>query len=382
MSNDAIVYMTPLEAVDFLHKNGVKIGRTKFYQDIKDGLVSCTSDKRFTEESILEYAQYLSAPKYERISPDEARDLKEALEQCKVLIDKLLIFTVYSQAMQSCIDAWNKKAESKSIAGIKNSIIKYNAKQKSAAVKITQNAAVSNVDSTLAGIALGIIGGGRPYTKDLIFLSQWIDQYSDIYKNPLIKELRLQVGICIANGAFSATDVTPVFKSLTAIIKKAGFLIPNIQLNVYKKEEKEPAPDEDTIHILIPKEHEMFDHPKMIDLCANFCFTGVFAFGGRPDCEDECRKYGGVVKKFPVKSSLSYLVIGSLANPKWALPMQGTKIEKALDNKRERCPTLIIHEDTWQQILCAWQNNEFTLEDKMNFSREIKQMYDNYFEHK
>lgn len=98
---------------------------------------------------------------------------------------------------------------------------------------------------------------------------------------------------------------------------------------------------------VLPKNHDMFDHPARINLRAAFCFTGIFAMGEREKCEEMARMNGGVVVDRPVKGRDCYVVVGNCANLAWSSPQAGRKIMNALHYRQEGCPIQIIHEDDW-----------------------------------
>lgn len=81
-----------------------------------------------------------------------------------------------------------------------------------------------------------------------------------------------------------------------------------------------------------------------------FCLTGDFVFGPRGACEASIEARGGVVSR-SVTKKLRYLVIGGLGSAEWKHGSFGTKLEKAMNYKRDGVSILIVHEDQWASSL-------------------------------
>jgi len=89
-----------------------------------------------------------------------------------------------------------------------------------------------------------------------------------------------------------------------------------------------------------------FDNPQpdIIFYRRFFCFTGKFDFGPRKACEDLIREKRGIPAK-GVTSNLDYLVIGTQGSTDWKRGEYGTKIEKAIFNRRSSGKPAIVSED-------------------------------------
>jgi NAD-dependent DNA ligase len=74
----------------------------------------------------------------------------------------------------------------------------------------------------------------------------------------------------------------------------------------------------------------LFDEPvpKIMFPERTFCFTGIFYYGSRGDCEDATTQRGGILRR-AVSGSTDYLVVGGLCNPQWKRADSGTKIDDA-----------------------------------------------------
>lgn len=78
----------------------------------------------------------------------------------------------------------------------------------------------------------------------------------------------------------------------------------------------------------------------------NFCFTGVFDFGSRADCQAAVERLGGISAK-GITKKLHYLVIGSVGSEVWKHTSFGTKITKAIAYREAGAPLAIISEEHW-----------------------------------
>lgn len=83
---------------------------------------------------------------------------------------------------------------------------------------------------------------------------------------------------------------------------------------------------------------------------ATFCLTGDFVFASRAHCESVIQKRGGFTSK-TVTKKVNYVVVGGLGSSEWKHGSFGTKIEKAMQYKRQGIPLLIVHEDQWASAL-------------------------------
>jgi hypothetical protein len=52
-----------------------------------------------------------------------------------------------------------------------------------------------------------------------------------------------------------------------------------------------------------------------------------------------------------LNKKLTYLIVGGLGSPEWKHGSFGTKIEKAMQYKRQGLGIMIVHEDNWAQSL-------------------------------
>lgn len=92
------------------------------------------------------------------------------------------------------------------------------------------------------------------------------------------------------------------------------------------------------------------DVPRVEFAGIRFCLTGEFVFAPREKCSTVIEQHGGIVNN-SVTKKLRYLVVGGLGSPEWKHGSFGTKIEQAIQYKREGAPILIVHENCWTSSL-------------------------------
>jgi NAD-dependent DNA ligase len=93
--------------------------------------------------------------------------------------------------------------------------------------------------------------------------------------------------------------------------------------------------------------------PVVFEGCT-FCLTGNFVYAPGDVCEVEVTKRGGIVKS-GVSKRVRYVVVGSLGSPEWKHGSFGTKIEKAIELKRQGAPIAVVKEDRWVVALSGLQ---------------------------
>lgn len=201
----------------------------------------------------------------------------------------------------------------------------------------------------LIGICQGIMADGRVVADEARFLLGWLDSSTAHQYIPSVRRLRTRVQTMLADGAFTSTEAQQLADMLHALVLDAGQATPQqVATPMPPAKRWQPASKAQPEELrLVPPDLPVFNRPDVVDFSAAFCFTGIFAFGERDDCERATSSLGGNVKKGPVGNVPCYVVVGSIASPFWAYGDYGTKIEKAMQYRERGKPVLIIHEDTW-----------------------------------
>jgi hypothetical protein len=314
MSEDERCFKRQVAAVAFLQERGFKISRSRFNRDFNDGLVPRMAEG-FLAVDLLAYAEReisVPVPAAERektaFQRDEFRNRKETPA-----------VTVLPE-MEACDTGTD---------------IDYS----------------HPPPDMLVGISQGILADGRVVADEARFLLGWLTRSEGCQGIPAVRMLRDRVRGMLLDGALSGDEAAQLAAILRGLVLESGSGLPKdvgrcvcptpvqtVQQEKYK---------------LIPKEQDLFDNPDELDFSAAFCFTGIFAFGERDDCERETAALGAAIKSAPVCGIPCYVVVGSIANPDWAHGDYGRKIEKAIRYRADGKPVRIIHEEAWaERLVC------------------------------
>jgi NAD-dependent DNA ligase len=90
--------------------------------------------------------------------------------------------------------------------------------------------------------------------------------------------------------------------------------------------------------------------PKVAFQGRSFCFTGDFIFGSREKCQQSVLERGGLCHD-KVITATDFLVIGTIASPRWAHEVYGRKIETAVSLKSSGQDLAIISEEHWTEFV-------------------------------
>lgn len=82
----------------------------------------------------------------------------------------------------------------------------------------------------------------------------------------------------------------------------------------------------------------------------SFCFTGVFDYGSRAECQQAVSDRGGIAAS-GITKKLHYLVIGGIGSEFWKHSTFGTKIAKAVEYRDAGTPLIIVSERHWADHL-------------------------------
>lgn len=286
MSDDAPHYFrTQLAAVSFLSGQGFKISKSKFNRDFQEGLIPCTSDKQFRAEDLLAYAQNIFSPPKSAVPPEPVR------------------------------------------------------------ATLTEAPAENDLPPEFRGLCLGIMADGVINVSEAEQLAAWLAN-SPQAKSYAMTRLRKRLEEIMHSGDFTCRRGKELFNTLKGLLKGS--------LPKWMKDTALPAecgsyngrPIRGAL-MLTPEVPGLYDLVAHIDFSAGFCFSGIFAFGERSDCEAAARAKGGWIASRPLKSETCYLVVGCIANPDWAHGNYGRKIEQAMRYRTEGAAIKIVSEDTW-----------------------------------
>jgi len=183
----------------------------------------------------------------------------------------------------------------------------------------------------LLGIATGLLADRELRDAEIRFLKDWLDHNSAIATAWPGDVVYARVSEALADGRVTEEERAHLVQTLQQLI--GGTL-------------NQLAAATHTTQML------SYETTPVEFAQATFCLTGDFAFAPRSRCEQEIVTRGGLVKS-SVSKKLRYLVVGGLGSSEWKHGSFGTKIEKAMELKREGAIIAFVHEDHWAQCLRA-----------------------------
>lgn len=181
----------------------------------------------------------------------------------------------------------------------------------------------------LLGIAQGLICDAHLNDSEIHFLNDWLNKNENIANTWPGDVLHARVRTVLADGRVSEAERDYLLETLRKLI---GGTLEDLGEAAHVSE-------------------LMFDMVESIRFNgATFCLTGDFVFAPRSVCADAIERRGGSVSS-SVTRKVNYVVVGGLGSSEWKHGSFGTKIEKAMDLKRDGVPLLIVHEDPWANAL-------------------------------
>jgi len=181
----------------------------------------------------------------------------------------------------------------------------------------------------LLGIATGILADKQLVDAEIRFLNEWLNNNSAIATAWPGDIIHSKIKSALADGIITEQERIHLVDSLRKLI---GGMLSELAAETHVTQ-------------LLPYETPDVNFPG-----CNFCLTGDFVFAPRRVCEETITSLGGSVKS-SISMKLHYLVIGGLGSPEWKHGSFGTKIERAMELKREGASISIIHEDHWANSL-------------------------------
>lgn len=179
--------------------------------------------------------------------------------------------------------------------------------------------------ASLVGIATGTLADRELRDSEIHFLKQWLEANSAIATTWPGDLIYARVSAVLADGVITESERLHLIETLQKLI---GGTLDDLASATHVTE-------------------LAFDDVEAIAFQGNlFCLTGDFVLAPRSDCEQEIESRGGIVKK-AVSKKVDYLIVGGLGSPEWKHGSFGTKIEHAIQLKREGVPIALIHENTW-----------------------------------
>lgn len=205
----------------------------------------------------------------------------------------------------------------------------------------------------LIGLCRGLTADDALNEKEARFLLGWLERNADISQSWIADQLleRLK-DILIAQNTFAANK-----PELLNLIKG---MVGDATLDAQVQNFAASVP---------------FDppFPKIKFKDQSFCFTGEFKFGTRRACERAIEDLGGTIRNAPY---VTYVIVGTLANPQWKHSSYGGGLEKAISHREKmlkRCTSeadyvALVHphlipESHWTKELTKAQTEQSKMQD-------------------
>jgi NAD-dependent DNA ligase len=181
----------------------------------------------------------------------------------------------------------------------------------------------------LVGIAQGVLCDRKLADDEIRFLNAWLVENDAIATDWPGDVIHQRIRVALADGVITEVEREHLVQTLQELI--GGTL-------------EELAASKHVTSLAFD------DVPRVEFDGARFCLTGEFVFAPREKCATAIHDRGGTVTS-SVTKKLRYLVVGGLGSPEWKHGSFGTKIERAVQYKREGLPIMIVHEDRWASSL-------------------------------
>ena len=180
----------------------------------------------------------------------------------------------------------------------------------------------------LLGIATGILADKQLADAEVRFLHDWLNNNSAIATAWPGDVIHSKIKTVLADGIITDEERIHLVETLKQLI---GGTLAELSASTHVTQ-------------LLP-----FETPSITFSGCNFCLTGEFVFAPRTVCENAVEQHGGSIKS--VSKKLHYLIVGGLGSSEWKHGSFGTKIERAMELKRNGALIAIIHEDHWASQL-------------------------------
>ena len=161
-------------------------------------------------------------------------------------------------------------------------------------------------------------------------LDAWVDEHQEVTTEWPGNVITQRVQEVLADGVITEIERT----ELQQILERAVGGRPSVQ-------------DAAKLATRLPVDLPM---PDVVFESKTFCFTGEFVFGSRSKCEEAISHRGGNCVRKPTNGT-HFVVIGTIANPKWAHQLYGRKIEAAVSLQASGHNLKILAEEHWVTFL-------------------------------
>lgn len=187
---------------------------------------------------------------------------------------------------------------------------------------------IKRSSGALVGIVTGMLCDGKLSDEEIHFLNSWLDNHEAIRSQWPGDAIYDRVRAVLADGTITSAERDHLVTTLQQLV--GGRL--------------------ELAHATSSTELALDDVREVVFQGHHFCLTGDFVYAPRSVCIEHTTRQGGIISN-GVTKKVRYLVVGGLGSPEWKHGSYGTKIEKAVQYRRDGLGTLIVHEDVWARSM-------------------------------
>lgn len=180
----------------------------------------------------------------------------------------------------------------------------------------------------LIGLARGLVADGLINQMEAEFLQKWLAANGSVSDQPLFRTLYKRINEILADGILDQAEMAELLDTLGRLADR------DFELGETLKST--------TLPLSLPL-------PKLSFSDQTYCFTGVFNFGKRKDCEQAVIQRGAAAGG--LTKSTTILVIGVYATNSWKHSSFGNKILNACELRDKGQPISIVSEEHWVKHL-------------------------------
>jgi len=181
----------------------------------------------------------------------------------------------------------------------------------------------------LIGIARGLVADNTISIKEVEFLQGWLAANLHISDQPVIRVLYKRITEMLGDDIIDEDEKSELLETLNEFSNRdIGGLGEILKSTTLPLDDPEPS---------------------LTFIGKRYCFTGVFNFGQRKECEAAIEKLGATFGSLTQKTNV--LVVGIYATDSWKHSSFGNKIMKACDWRDAGLPICIVSEPHWKSFL-------------------------------
>lgn len=190
----------------------------------------------------------------------------------------------------------------------------------------------------LLGLVEGILADGAIVEAEASFLRRWITENEAIRSTWPANVLFTRIAEMLADGALDAGEQRELFETMQQFVQCR-------ELAKMHRAPVEALATKSTATVSTP-----FDdpEPEIVHAGRAFVVTGDFACAPRKQVEQRITQLGGSVVG-TVSKKVHFLIVGSLGSELYKGGSWGTKIERAVELRREGVGLRVVREEHWHR---------------------------------